>query len=139
MTVSVLLITHDNIGATLLRTSAATLGFCPLQYNSLSVPPNCEPERLALLAKQQAAELNQGDGVLVLTDMYGSTPSNIACSLLELPYIRVVSGINLPMLIRVFNYPKLSLEKLVEKAISGGREGIMDCHTLIDSGQNNHD
>lgn len=134
MTVSVLIITHDHVGESLLETSAATLGFCPLQYKSLGVPPNCEPGRLSILARTRALELDQGDGVLVLTDMYGSTPSNIACSLLDLPFVKVVSGINLPMLIRVFNYPNLSLDKLVQKAVSGGQEGIMDCHLLANIG-----
>ena len=130
MTVAVLVITHDNVGTSLIETASSTLGFCPLQSYILSVPAQCEPDLLTINARKQAIELNDGSGVLVLTDMYGSTPGNIACSLLDLPFVKVVSGVNLPMLIRVFNYPQLELEKLIEKAISGGREGIMDCHAL---------
>ena len=62
----------------------------------------------------------------VLTDMYGSTPSNIACRLTG-THTKVVAGINLPMLIRVLNYPRLTLTELAEKALSGGRDGIMYC------------
>ena len=70
-------------------------------------------------------ELDTGDGVLVLTDVCGATPSNIACRLVSLGRVMVVSGLNLPMLMRILNYPNLSLEELAERAVSGGRQGIM--------------
>ncbi|VAW87539.1 PTS system, mannose/fructose/sorbose family, IIA component, partial [hydrothermal vent metagenome] len=64
-------------------------------------------------------------GILVLTDMYGSTPSNIANLLLDDERIKTIAGLNLPMLIRLFNYPRLSRDKLLEKAVDGGREGVL--------------
>lgn len=73
-------------------------------------------------------KLDQGQGILILTDMFGSTPSNIACAVSDRNDIRIVSGLNLPMLIRVLNYPSLSLEELELKAISGGQEGVVRCH-----------
>ena len=76
-------------------------------------------------------KLDHGQGVLILTDIYGSTPSNIACALSTKENVRIISGINLPMLIRVLNYPNLELDELVLKAISGGQEGIMDCISHI--------
>lgn len=127
MTVGILIISHDDVGATLLQTASSTLGFCPLQSRVVSVSRNCTPESRTDLAMQFLHDVDSNDGVLVLTDMYGSTPSNIACALLDYPRIRVVSGLNLPMLIRVLNYPRLSLDELAEKALSGGREGIVDC------------
>jgi len=69
-------------------------------------------------------KLNSGQGVLILTDMYGATPSNIVSELLD-PSRVLVSGINLPMLVRVMNYPDLDLNDLAEKAISGGQDGIL--------------
>jgi PTS system ascorbate-specific IIA component len=59
--------------------------------------------------------------------MFGSTPSNIATSLERDGHVAVVSGINLPMLVRVLNYPHLSLAGLTAKALSGGSDGILDC------------
>ena len=59
--------------------------------------------------------------------MFGSTPSNIACRLNQLPHVRILAGLNLPMLVRVLNYPNLSLEALSEKALSGGHDGVLDC------------
>ena len=78
-------------------------------------------------AQGMVQELDRGDGVLVLTDMYGSTPSNIAAGLQKEGKVSVVAGINLPMLIRVLNYPFLDLAALAEKALSGGRDGILPC------------
>ena len=65
--------------------------------------------------------------MLVLTDMYGSTPSNIAVGLQREGRVDVVAGVNLPMLVRVLNYPFLDLATLAAKALSGGRDGIMPC------------
>ena len=70
-------------------------------------------------------QLDEGDGVLVLTDAYGSTPSNIACRLGARRQVAVVTGLNLPMLLRVLNYPALPLDELKEKAVSGGRDGVL--------------
>ena len=69
-------------------------------------------------------ELDQGDGVLVLTDLFGSTPSNIAHRLHEFANVNIVTGLNLSMLIRIFNYPDLNLADMTEKAFSGGVDGV---------------
>jgi len=129
MTVSILLITHDSVGQSLIVAAINILGFCPLTADLLPVPFDSDPEKIIKEAKEKIQHINKGDGVLILTDIYGSTPGNIACSLLKEDNIRVISGINLPMLIRVLNYPKLDLDDLALKAASGGKEGIMDCNT----------
>jgi PTS system ascorbate-specific IIA component len=69
--------------------------------------------------------LNKGKGVLILTDMFGSTPSNVAKDFCNDKSVNVVSGINLSMLLHIFNYPSLPLKKLTEKAIEGGKDGVM--------------
>jgi PTS system ascorbate-specific IIA component len=127
MSVGLLIITHNQIGEMLLQTATSMLGFCPLLAHTLPVTPKCNPDQLRDQARVLAQELDQGDGVLVLTDMFGSTPSNIATSLGQEGKIAVVSGINLPMLVRVMNYPHLSLERITTKAVSGGHDGILDC------------
>lgn len=125
--VGVLLVTHDPLGRVLLATADAILGRCPLPVEVLTVPLDSDPDLTAAEARRLATALNKGAGVLVLTDLYGSTPGNIACSLLEWEQIRVVSGLNLPMLLRVCNYHMLDLEQLAEKAASGGRDSIQLC------------
>jgi len=127
MTVGVLIITHGNIGESLLDTAIKTLGFCPLQTETLSAPQNADVDEIDALAEIMCMRLDEGKGVLVLTDMYGSTPSNIANRLMSHPEVSVISGINLPMLIRVMNYPKLSLPELINKALTGGHDGILLC------------
>ena len=127
MTVGLLIVTHDRIGEALLRTASRMLGDLPLPVHVLSVTTDANPETLSREADGLVERLNSGDGVLVLTDMYGSTPSNIAFGLLQPGRVQVISGINLPMLIRTLNYASLDLTSLTEKAVSGGKEGIFCC------------
>jgi PTS system mannose-specific IIA component len=127
MSVGVLIITHNDIGRVLLDTATSMLGTSPLECIVISLTPSADPDTLMRKAREDVARLNKGDGVLVLTDMYGSTPSNIAVSLCSSKDIMVVAGINLPMLIRVMNYPQLSLAQLANKAITGGNDGIFPC------------
>ena len=69
--------------------------------------------------------MQSGDGVLVLSDLFGSTPGNVAMRVAESIGGRLVSGVNLPMLLRVFNYSTLPLEQLKDKAVEGGRAGVV--------------
>lgn len=127
MSVGLLLITHNEIGRALLDTAASMLGTCPLDTVVISLPPRADPDVLLAEARRAVARLNKGAGVLVLTDMYGSTPSNVAAGLCGSRDIMVVAGVNLPMLIRVMNYPQLSLPQLADKAVTGGGDGIFPC------------
>jgi PTS system ascorbate-specific IIA component len=127
VSVGLLLITDAGIGSELLAAATRMLGVCPLPARALSVRNGDDPALMGQRARAFAAELDAGEGVLVLTDLFGSTPANIATSLGEAGYIRVLSGVNLPMLVRVLNYPKLSLDALVDKALSGARDGVLVC------------
>jgi len=130
MTVGVLLITHGNLGQELLTTAEGMLGICPLQTRVLAVSGDVVLEAVQEQATDACQELDTGEGVLVLTDIYGSTPSNIANNLLDLPNIAIIAGVNQPMLIRVMNYPALDLQEMVIKAISGGHDGIVLCNEM---------
>lgn len=125
MTVSVLLITHENMGKSLLDITTRVLGVCPLQTDILSVPFDSDPDEILAHAKDKVETLNNGDGVLILTDMFGATPSNIAHRLSEPDQVMVVTGLNMPMMMRVMNYPNLDLNELVEVAIDGGKDGVL--------------
>ncbi len=128
MTVSVVLITHEEIGTALLNTASRTFaGELPLATTAVAVSYDIDPDELLTKLKRLAHTVESEDGLLVLTDMYGSTPCNIALSLQETDNIEVVTGLNLPMLIRVMNYPQLPLAELAQKAISGGKEGVIEC------------
>lgn len=128
MTVGILLVSHNQIGTELINTARQMLSCSPLPTKVISISTSDKPEAITLQLNEELIGLDQGNGVLILTDMFGSTPSNIACSVSERNNIRVISGLNLPMLIRVLNYPNLSLDELEIKALSGGQEGIARCH-----------
>lgn len=125
MSVGLLLITHEGIASNILSTAKKMLGVCPLATRALEVPLDTSPEDVISIAQTYIETLDQGNGVLILTDLYGSTPSNIASKLLVNSGLRLVSGLNLPMLVRLLNYPQLDLEKMTMKAISGGKDGIL--------------
>jgi PTS system mannose-specific IIA component len=125
MNVGLLLITHNDLGRFLLETASGILGSCPVRTRCLNVPVSCDPDQVLESACTLYRELDQGDGVLVLTDLFGSTPSNIAARLIEKYNILVISGVNVPMLVRILNYPTCSLEEMANKALTGARDGVV--------------
>jgi mannose PTS system EIIA component len=132
MSIGLLLITHSRIGEALLETASKMLEGSELpMIRTLSVGVDCNPDQLKQEARVLLNRLDEGQGVLVFTDMYGSTPSNIAYGLAEKGRVNVISGVNLPMLIRTLNYSALDLQAMTEKAVSGGREGIHCCERVI--------
>src|SRR3569833_3352468 len=106
--VGLLLITHNQIGTALLDTATDMLGMCPLMVEALPVKPDCEPEAMVSRGRALVRALNHGDGVQELTDMYDTTPSKIA-SRQDKEQEKEECGVNLPMLVRVMNYPRRSL------------------------------
>lgn len=105
MNVGLLLITHGNLGKEMLRTLTVILGSCPLPVRTLAIADNCNPDTTLKTANDLCCELDKGDGVLVLTDLFGSTPFNIAYRLHENHKVSVIAGVNVPMILRVLNYP----------------------------------
>src|SRR6476646_954941 len=113
MTVGVLLITHEGIGSTLLAVATRLLRQLPLKTEAFEVPFDADPDALLPSASAALRRVDGGTGVLVLTDLYGATPSNLAAKLSRLGTpVRRVSALNLPMLLRVMNYADLELDEL---------------------------
>ena len=102
------------------------LGDTTVPAKLLNASAEDDPDQLMARAEEMIEALDNGHGVLVLTDLGGSTPSNIAAKLARVKNIRIVGGVNIPMLLRVLNYPDLDLDGLTEKALSGGRDGIYE-------------
>lgn len=125
MSVGLLIVSHGSLGDYLLETATQMLGVCPLSTDVLPVSFDSDPDIILEQASAKIETLNAGSGVLILTDMYGSTPSNIVNRLQGRYKIQIVTGVNLPMLIRVLNYPRLSLDELATKAMTGGRDGVV--------------
>ena len=127
MSVGIVLVTHEQLGVQLLGI-AETIYCVNLNRVALvSIPANIGPQQLGKYAdmiRDTMAAQDSGDGVLVLTDVYGATPDNLARHFSEQSRCLVVSGVNLPMLLRVLNYARQSLEQLGEIALDGGSSGI---------------
>ena len=123
MKVGILLVTHSDIGKQLLLTATSVFGKNPFQVELLSVDNYDQPNDVRELAEKYVKFLDNGAGVLVLTDIIGTTPSNIASSINH-EKIKVVAGLNLSMILNVFNYPKYSLDQLSIKALEGGIQGV---------------
>ena len=123
MKVGILLVTHSDIGKQLLLTATSVFGKNPFQVELLSVDNYDQPNDVKELAEKYVKFLDNGAGVLVLTDIIGTTPSNIASSIAH-EKIKIVAGLNLSMFLNVFNYPEHSLDQLSIKAIEGGMEGV---------------
>jgi len=127
MSVGLLLLSHQGFASNLLETAKNMLGICPLNIRILEVPLDASLEDTQQQAQDYIRQLNQGDGVLILTDLYGGTPSNIGHVIIDQVNIKMVSGLNLPMLVKVLNYADADLEEIAGKAKSGGQDGILLC------------
>jgi PTS system ascorbate-specific IIA component len=129
MSVGILLLTHEAMGEALIATAKHILGRTPPALDAFAIPPGSDIDTALRDAAARVRELDSGAGVLVLTDVYGATPSNIAQKLPGLGLdIQRVSGLSLPMLLRVLNYPEQPLLELAQTAASGGRAGILVDH-----------
>lgn len=132
--IGVVLVTHTEYGLYLLKAAELILG---PQENCffVSVDVTKEVEKSLSEIKSSVKQSDQGDGVVVLTDMFGGTPTNLSLSLLNLGEHRleVITGVNLPMLLRVLGSRKLRLEDLAKEAKAAGMQGIVVAGDLLRS------
>jgi PTS system ascorbate-specific IIA component len=128
MTVALLIITHNQIGQELITTVNAILGGNTPPIESISIPAGLDPADLGKFADQirdTIVELSAAQSVLILTDIYGATPNNLARYFASDLDAVVLSGVNLPMLLRVLNYREQDIDQLVTTAIEGAKMGIV--------------
>ena len=125
--IGVLLVTHGEIGTALLASASQILGDEPAQVATLSVWRQDDPDDLVLRARELVEGIDAGDGVLVLTDIFGATPGNVVSRLLNDGRVEGVSGVSLPMLLRVLTgrMKQGNLAAAVQRALSGGAEGVV--------------
>ena len=127
MGVGILLVTHGKLGHFMLDCMRDMIGELPVPADVLEVRRVQAHEVLINQGSKMIERLDSGSGVLLLTDAFGSTPSNIANKLSAIHGSPVVSGLNLPMLVRVFNYPRAGVDELARLAVEGGQRGIILC------------
>jgi PTS system mannose-specific IIA component len=123
--IGILIIAHGTLGESLIHCASHVLNKRPPRLRQLGVTAQDDPLLLLPQARSLIKELDAGHGVLILSDMYGGSPSNIAAKLLIPGRVEGVAGVNLPMLIRALTYREKPLATLITKAISGGCEGVL--------------
>ena len=126
--IGILLITHGTFGESLIQNVCHVLNKRPPLIGQLGVAAQDDPLDILPMARLLLGEVDGGAGVLIMTDILGATPSNLALKLLDPGRIEGVAGVNLPMLLRALTYRKNDMETLVQKAISGGHDGVINLH-----------
>lgn len=123
--IGILIISHGTLGESLIHCASHMLNKRPPRLRQIGVTAQDDPLQLVPQARKMIKDLDEGGGVLVLTDMYGGSPSNIAAKLVIPGKVEAVAGVNLPMLIRALTYREKPLPVMLTKAISGGCEGVL--------------
>ena len=123
--IGILLITHGTFGESLIQNVCHVLNKHPPLIGQLGFAAQDDPLDMLPLARLRLNEVDEGDGVLIMTDMLGATPSNLCLKLLVPGRVEGVAGASLPMLLRVLTYRQCSMEILLQKALSGGHDGVI--------------
>ncbi len=123
--IGILIVAHGSLGESLIQCAIHVLGERPLHLQQLGVTIQDDVNVVTARAQELVAQLDSGQGVLILSDMYGATPCNVVCGLLKPGQVEGLAGVSLPMLIRALTYRDEPLSTLVEKARSGGWDGIL--------------
>jgi PTS system mannose-specific IIA component len=124
--IGILLITHGTFGESLIQNVCHVLNKRPPLLAQFGVAAQDDPLDILPKAQRLLKEVDEGDGVLILTDILGATPSNLALKLLEPGRVEGVAGVSLPMLLRSLTYRKGGVAVLVKKAVSGGCDGVIN-------------
>lgn len=127
--IGIFLVTHGTLGESLIQCACHVLNARPPAMAQLGLSAQDDPVDLLSQAREMLAWVNRGDGVIILTDIIGATPSNLALKLIEPGRVEGVAGVNLPMMLRVLTHRHKDLETLLTRAVSGGCEGVTRIRT----------
>lgn len=123
--IGILIIAHGALGECMIHCASHVLGRRPVRLRQLGVTVHDDPEALLVHARELLSDLNDGSGVLVLSDICGATPCNIASRLILPGQVELLAGVSLPMLVRALTYREESLASVVERAMTGGTKGVI--------------
>lgn len=124
--IGLFLITHTTYGESLIQCACHVLNRRPPQIAQLGVSAQDDPLDLLPQARDMLQWVDKGDGILILTDVFGATPANIALKLLQPGRVEGLAGVNLPMLLRALTYRDKDMATLLERAKAGARDGVMN-------------
>lgn len=132
--IGIVVVTHGRLGHELLATLEHVVG-PQEQAEVVSIGPDDDMERRRVEILEKVAKVESGSGVLLLTDMFGGTPSNLAISVLDRGRIEVLAGVNLPVLVKLAGVRKeMSLDDAASAAQEAGRKYIYVASRLLDGG-----
>jgi PTS system ascorbate-specific IIA component len=127
--IGIVLIAHAPLASALASAASHVYTCAPeraeAQLRLVDVPADVDPAAALAQARALVREADDGHGVLVLTDVFGATPSNIAAQLAEPGQVAVIAGVSLPMLLRALCYRDGRLADTVDKALAGGAQGVV--------------
>ena len=131
--IGLLIVTHCDLGKELLNAAEFIVGSIEAA-DTLSITQTVDSEKLRKTLERKISALDKGSGVLILTDMFGGTPSNLSLSFLKEGKVEVLTGVNLPMIIAFVQYrSNLTLKELAQKAQEAGKSGISVAGKLLES------
>jgi PTS system ascorbate-specific IIA component len=123
--VGILLLTHAPLGNAFIEAATHVFRGRPDRMEAIDVRADQDPAEVAQIAREAIARIDDGSGVLVITDVMGGTPSNCTLRLCEPGRVEVIAGISLPMLLRALTYRTDTLDVVVEMALAGGQSGAV--------------
>jgi mannose PTS system EIIA component len=133
--VGILIVSHGAFGEALIQSASHVMCERPARVQQIGVTVQDDPDAVLPIARALVRQLDDGSGVLVLTDIFGATPGNIAMKLLENGRVEGLSGASLPMLVRALTYRDQPLATVVEKALSGCNEGVVHMNAGLRNGK----
>ena len=131
---NILLIAHAPLAQALRQCALHVYPECGLEVVAIDVQPNAPPDETLSIARAALGQ-SKSDGTLVLTDVFGATPANVAQKLIDGVKVKMVAGVNLPMLLRSVCYRHEPLDALVSRALAGGTQGVMQVANLAQQNQ----
>jgi len=123
--IGILVVSHEPLGTALIHCTRHIFGRMPPQLAALDVIPDEDPDLALNAARELLKRINDGTGAIVLTDLFGATPSRIASRLAEPHKVKVIAGVNLPLLVKALTHRRGPLDEIAAKLLDGVRDTIV--------------
>ena len=128
----IVIVTHGQLGDALIEAAELIIAEKPEAVASVSTNTQVDADKMREKIEKKIKEVNKGDGVLILTDMFGGSPSNLSYSFLEEGKIEVISGVNLPILLKAIDVrKKMPLTEGVEKIVDFGKRSVSLASSIL--------
>ena len=131
--IGIMVVSHEPLGTALIHCTRHIYGQLPMQLAALDVIPDEDPEAAVGAAHELLARINDGSGAIVLTDVFGATPSRVAMRRAVPGRVRVLAGVNLPMLVKAIANRKMPVDDLCQLLVDSARSAICVADTRADA------